>query len=173
MSLAYAVPTVAGCVVLAWAGLEKARDREPLRTTVIGLGLSARLAAPAAVGVPALELGTVAAVVAGARGYLPAALFTILGVSFAASACWSMLSGRQVACACFGSVGGRLGRPQLAALPAWLLAAWSAVQLPASSGRERLTALACGTVVLALVRAVPALRLGITARDERRVRAGG
>jgi hypothetical protein len=173
MTLAYAVPVTAGCAVLAWAGLEKLRNPEPLTATVAELGLPVRAAALVALAVPAIELGTVVLVVAGTRGYLPAALFAALGAGFAGSAAWSMLSGRRVACSCFGAGDRDLGWPQLAALPAWLLAAWSAVELPVFSTRERLGALACGTVVIAAARAVPALRLGLTIRRERHARAGG
>jgi hypothetical protein len=169
----YAIPVVIGCAALAWAGLEKLRDRGPLAATVAGLGLPAGLAAVATTGVPLAELATVATVVAGAPSPITAALFAAFGVGFALAALWSVVSGRRVSCACFGVSGRNLGWPQLAALPLWLLAAWSVHQMPHYSTRERLGGLACGALVLAAVRAFSVLRLSVGARSDRHARAGG
>lgn len=166
------VPVVAGCAVLLWAGLEKARYRAPLSATTAALGVPASLAAAVAVTVPLAELGTVAAVVAGAPSLLDAALFAVLGASFAVAAGWSLLTGRDVTCACFGASGRKLGWPQLAALPLWLLAAWAVLRMPHFSTSERIAALAIGTLVLAAIRAVSAIRGGIDARNDRRAVIG-
>ena len=173
MSVIYALALIAGCAVLTWAGLEKIRDREPLTTTLVQLGAPVRAAAVAAVAVPLAELCTVALVAGGVRGYLPGSLFAALGAGFAGAAGWSLLSGRRVACACFGASARELGWPQLAALPLWLFAAWSAGRAPGAGERERLAILAGGLVVLTVVRSVPVLRDGITIRDERHRRAEG
>jgi hypothetical protein len=166
------VPVAISCAALSWAGLEKARNRAPLSAAVAALGIPGALTTVIAVAVPLAELGTVAAVVAGAPSRLVAALIAGLGAGFAVAAGWSMLTGRDVGCACFGSSGRKLGWPQLAALPLWLLAAWAAARMPHASGQERVAALACGAVALAIIRSVPAMRRGIDARDDRRAVAG-
>jgi hypothetical protein len=167
LALAATVIVVAGTAVLTWSGLEKIRDRASLISTASGLGLPRGLAVIAGTAVPVAELGTVVAVVAGAPRYLPAALFAALGVTFAGSAVWSMLTGRDVACACFGSSARKLGWSQVWALPAWLLAGWAVTRLPGSGFDERIGIFAGGIFALALARAVPAIRLGIEARADR------
>jgi hypothetical protein len=167
----FAVPVVLAAAVLLWAGLEKVRDRAPLATTLSGLGISPRLA----YGVPVVELGAVLALVGGAPPYLSGGLLALLGVSFAAAAAGSMLTGRGVACSCFGAGAAdrRLGRPQLFALPLWLLAGWATFRLPDSTVEQRMAVFACVTFALAAVRAVPAVRGSVEARNTRRVLAGG
>jgi hypothetical protein len=166
------VPVAISCAVLSWAGLEKARNRAPLSAAVAGLGVPRALTAVVAVTIPLAELGTVVAVVADAPSRLVAGLFAGLGTGFAMAAGWSMLTGRDVSCTCFGSSGRRLGWPQLAALPLWLLAAWAATLMRHTSGQERVAALACGMAALAAIRSVPAIRGGIDARNDRRAVAG-
>lgn len=164
---------VAAGGVVMWSGLEKARNRSPLTSTVVGLGAPRRLAAVIGVTVPCIELATVLSVVVGVTPYLSGALFVALGTSFAAAAAWSMVTRRRVACACFGAVGGRLGWHQFAALPLWLVAGWASVHLPATTPTQRLGALAAGMLVLTAARAVPALRQGLRARSDRYAVAGG
>ena len=94
-------PAVAGSLVLCWSGLEKIRDRAPLKVAATSLGVPASLAAIAAIVLPALELATVVALVAGMPVDLPSALFALLGVTFAAAALRSLMTGRVIACACF------------------------------------------------------------------------
>jgi len=166
------VPVAISCAVLSWAGLEKTRNRAPLSAAVAALGIPAALTKVIVVAVPLAELGTVAAVVAAAPSRLVAALIAGLGAGFAVAAGWSMLTGRDVGCACFGSSGRKLGWPQLAALPLWLLAAWASARMPHASGQERVAALACGAIALAAIRSVTAIRRGIDARDDRRAVAG-
>jgi hypothetical protein len=168
----FALPGVVGCLVLSWAGLEKLRDRAPLASVAAEIGLPRRLADAAAIAVPVVELGTVLAVLAG-LSYLPSALFAVLGVVFAATGAWSLLAGKALSCACFGASERRLGWPQLAALPLWLLVAWSAVRIPPVGITERLAAAAAGLLLLAIIRAIPALRLGAVARSDRRAFMGG
>lgn len=167
LALASTMVVVAGTAVLTWSGLEKLRDRSPLTSTAAGLGLPPGLAAIAATVVPGAELGTVATVVAGAPRYLSAGLFVALGITFASSAVWSMVTGRVVACACFGASARKLGWFQVGTLPLWLLAGWAMTQLPSSSLGERAGIFAGGTLVLAVARAVPAIRLGIESRADR------
>jgi hypothetical protein len=169
----FALPVAVGCLVLSWAGLEKLRDRAVLATVVAEMGAPRRLAAVAAVVLPAVELGTVLAVLAGLPRYLPSALFALLGAVFAGAGAWSLLTGKAVSCACFGASERRLGWPQLAALPLWLLAAWSVVRMPPVSTTGRLTTAAAAYLVLAIIRAIPALRLGVNARRDRRAFTGG
>jgi hypothetical protein len=167
LAVASTVVVVAGTAVLTWSGLEKIRNRDPLRSTATGLGLPPALSAVAATVTPCVELGTVAAVVAGAPRYLSAALFVALGLTFASSAAWSMATGRVVACACFGAATRKLGWSQLAALPLWLLAGWMVTRLPASGFGERASIFAVGTLVLAAARAVSAIRLWRQGRADR------
>lgn len=166
-------PAVAGSLVLAWSGLEKIRDRAPLKEAATSLGAPAALAAIAAIVLPALELGTVVALVVGLPLDVPSALFALLGATFAAAALRSIMTGRVIACACFGASKRTLGWPQLLALPLWLLAAWSVLRLPSTSMTGRLAALACAVMLLTALRAVSALRFGLEARSDRRAFAGG
>jgi methylamine utilization protein MauE len=167
-----AVLVIAGCAVLTWAGLEKARDRRPLAATIVALGLPPGLAAAGATLVPVAELATVLAVVAGAPPVVTFALFAALGTGFAAAAVRSLASGAPVACACFGSSGTALGWRQLAALPLWLVAGWATTALPVAGPADRLAIFASGMLVLVAARAVPAIRRGIAARGDRRAMAG-
>lgn len=167
LAVAATILVVAGTAVLSWSGLEKIRDRSALTSTASGLGLPAGLAAVAGTTVPLVELGTVAAVVLGAPRYLAAALFAVLGLTFAGSAVWSMVTGRDVACACFGASARKLGWSQVRALPLWLLVAWAMTRLPGAGFEERIGIFAGGMFVLAAVRAVPAIRMGIDARADR------
>jgi hypothetical protein len=167
LALASTTLVVAGTAVLTWSGLEKIRDRSPLISTAAGLGLPQGLAVIAGTVVPIAELGTVATVVAGAPRYLSACLFAALGITFASSAVWSMLTGRVVACACFGASARKLGWFQVGTLPLWLLAGWAMTRLPSSGFDERGGIFAGGMFALAVVRAVPAIRLGIEARADR------
>jgi len=166
-------PAVAGSLALGWSGLEKIRNRAPLEAAVTALGMPPASASVAAIVVPALELGTVAVLVAGLPAGLASALFGVLGVTFAFAGLRSLLTGRSIACACFGASQRKLGWPQLIALPLWLFAAWSALHLPSTTMTGRLAALACALVLGTALRAVSALRLGLEARRDRRAFAGG
>lgn len=168
-----ASPVTIGCAVLMWAGLEKARDRRPLASTLAGLGASPGLAGIVSLAVPAAELGTVAVVVAGGLRYLSGWVFIALGVGFAAAGALSKLTDRQVACACFGSTATVLGWRQLAALPLWMITGLAAMRLPGYTIRDRLAVLATGLVAITVLRAVPAIRGGLAARADRRGLAGG
>lgn len=170
---AFALPVVVGCLVLSWAGLEKLRGRAPLVAVVAEMGVPRRFALVTTVALLVAELGTVSAVLAGLPSYLPSALFAVLGAVFAGAGAWSLLTGKAVACACFGASERRLGWPQLAALPLWLLAAWSVVRMPPVSTTERLATAAVAFLLLAIARAIPALRLGVNARRDRRAFIGG
>jgi hypothetical protein len=171
--LIYTATAIVASGVLFWAGLEKIRDRAPLTATLGGLGVPERLADVSARLVPVAELATVALVVADMSRLASGVMFALLGGGFAIAALWSVVSGRQVACACFGSAGHDLGWTQLAALPLWLFAAWAAGHLPNFSGQERVEAFACGATVLTAAMGVAALRLGLTVRAERHARAEG
>ena len=169
------VPTflvVIACAVLMWAGLEKIRSPSSLAASIQALGGPPRFATIAAVIVPVAELATVTFVVAGVSPYLPAALFAVLGVAFATAGARAMQSRAEVACACFGTSERRLGWPQLAGLPLWLLAAWSVIHMPAFGLRERLGCAAAAIVLLTAGRAFSAVRLGAAARSDRRAFAG-
>jgi hypothetical protein len=169
----YALPVVGVCLVLSWAGLEKARDRAALTAVVAKMGVPQRLAGAAAVTLIAVELGVVLAIIARLPAYLPSVLVALLGVVFAGAGSWSLLTGKSVSCACFGASDRKLGWPQLAALPLWLLAAWSVERVPPVSTTVRLTAAAAGFLLLAVVRAIPALQLSMSARRDRRAFLGG
>jgi Methylamine utilisation protein MauE len=173
LDAAYTVVAAAGCAVLAWAGLEKARNRVPLAQTLAALGVPRVAASAAAVAVPLAELAAAGIVIAGGPGVVPAVLFTVLGLGFAAAGAVSLASGETVACACFGSSERTLGWPQLVALPFWLLAAWSVAHMPAFGLRDRAVTFAGGIVLLAATRAVPALRAAAGARSDRRALLGG
>lgn len=162
-----------GCGVLLWAGLEKARNRRPLASTLAALGVSPGLAGVASLVVPAAELGTVALVAAGGSRYLSGLLFIALGTGFAVAGALSRLTGRRVACACFGATASELGWRQLAALPLWTITGWAAIRLPDYAVRDRLVVLVAGSLAIMVLRAVPAIRAGVAARADRRGLAGG
>jgi hypothetical protein len=164
---------VMACAVLAWAGLEKIRAPFSLAATIRALGGPPRFAAIAALIVPIAELVTVIFVVTGAPAYLPAALFAILGTAFAAAGLRAMGSRTDIPCACFGISERRLGWPQVAALPLWLLAAWSVIDMPAFGLLARLETGAAAIVALTIGRAVSVVRHSAAARSDRRAFAGG
>jgi hypothetical protein len=163
---------VAGTAALTWAGLEKARDRAPLAATLAALGLPRRLATPGAIAVPAVELGTVLCVVLAAPVPIAAVLFAGLGIGFAAAGVRALTAKRVITCACFGSSERRLGWFQVVTLPLWLLTAWASAELPASMLQLRIATFASAMLLLAVVRAIPALRRGVAARADRRALAG-
>jgi hypothetical protein len=163
---------LAGCAVLAWAGLEKIRDRAPLAATVTALGVPARWAPGLAIAVPVAELGAVLGVVLGAPAWVSAAWFAVLGVAFAAAGVRAATMDRTIACACFGNSERRLGSAQVVTLPLWLVAGWACTALPASTLDTRIEIFAAGMLVLAVARAVPALRRGVAARADRRAVVG-
>jgi uncharacterized membrane protein YphA (DoxX/SURF4 family) len=165
---AIATPVIAGCGALLWAGLEKARNRTPLAQTAASLGLPPRLATATAILTPIAELGSVATIVAGVTRYVASGLLMSFGLVFAMAAAWSMITGRVVACACFGASRHKLGWRQLAALPLWGLAGLASLHLPNSTVRDRLAVLALGMPVLVALRALSALRHGAAARSDRR-----
>ena len=72
-------------------------------------------------------------VVAGFSAYLSAALLALLVLVDAGAGTWSLLSGKDISCACFGSSKRRLGWPQLALLPLRLTAAWSVTRVAAEA----------------------------------------
>lgn len=164
---------VAACAVLTWAGLEKARDRQPLASTIRALGLPSGTATAGATIVPLAELLTVLAILAGAPPVVPRVLLVALGVGFAAVAAWSLATRRNVACACFGASQRPLGWRQFVALPLWLAAAWSTGTLPHTGVRQRLVIFTTGMLALTAARAVQAVRRGIGARGDRRAMVGG
>lgn len=174
MPAAVATPLVVmACAVLAWAGLEKIRAPFSLAATVRALGAPPRFAAIAAFIVPVAELVTVILVVAGGPAYLPATLFAVLGAAFAAAGLRAIGSRTEIPCACFGISERRLGWPQVAALPLWLLAAWSVIDLPAFGLRARLETSAAAIVALTVIRALSVVRHSAAARRDRRAFAGG
>jgi hypothetical protein len=164
---------VMACAVLAWAGLEKIRAPFSLAATIRALGGPPRFAAITALIVPVAELVTVIFVVTGAPAYLPAALFAVLGVAFAAAGLRAIGSRTEIPCACFGVSERRLGWPQVAALPLWLLAVWSVVYMPAFGLRARLETGAAVIVLLTVGRALSVVRHSAAARRDRRAFAGG
>lgn len=170
---AFTFPVVLACAVLVWAGLEKIRAPSSLAATIRALGGPSRLATITALVVPIAELVTAVFVVTGAPAYLPAALFAILGTAFAAAGLRATGSRTAIACSCFGVSERRLGWPQLAALPLWLLAGWSVIHMPAFGLRARLEATAAAIVLLTVGRALSAVRYGVAARRDRRAFAGG
>ena len=109
--------TVALCLLLAGtllaAGLAKARDPRPLRSTLRAL-TGERPAAVLALAVPAAEIILAAALVAGAGagGRAPAAAAALLLIAFTAAL--AVLRRRRVPCHCFGAAGnGGLATGQL------------------------------------------------------------
>lgn len=171
--IAYSAAVLAASAVLIWSGLEKLRNPSPLAATLSQLGMSRYPARVIAILVPLSELVTVACLVAGPPSYVPAFLLVMLGLSFAAAALASKLTGLVVACACFGASRRKLGWPQLLALPLWLFSAWATLHVPSVSPRERLASLACIVVVLTGLRAGPVLRQAAHARSDRRAFVGG
>ncbi len=173
MLVAYSAAVLAASAVLIWSGLEKLRNPSPLAVTLSQLGMPPYPARVVAVLVPVCELGTVACLVAGVSSYVPAFLLAMLGLSFAAAAIISKLTGQAVPCACFGASQRKLGWPQLLALPLWLFSAWATLHIPSVDPRERLVGLACTIVVLTGLRAGPVLRQAAHARSDRRAFVGG
>jgi hypothetical protein len=169
----FTFPVVIACAVLVWAGLEKIRAPSSLAATVRALGGPPRFATISALIVPIAELVTVILVVAGAPAYLPAALFAVLGTAFAAAGLRAIGSRTEIPCACFGVSERKLGWPQVAVLPLWLLAAWSVIHMPAFGLRARLETSAVAIVLLTVSRAVSAVRHSVAARRDRRAFAGG
>lgn len=169
----FAVPVTAGCLVLAWAGLEKARDRKPLTGVIAEMGIPQQFAGFATAALVIAELATVLIVIAGVPAYFSALLLALLGLCYAGAGAWSLLSGKDVSCACFGAAERRLGWRQLAALPLWLLASWSVTRMPAGRMTDRLAIAAAAFVLLTILRAIPALRRSAAARQDRRAFLGG
>lgn len=154
--------------VLLWAALEKLRQPTALAVTFRDLGLSVLPATAAAVIVPGLELLAAAGLL-----FLPSfsgtlLLVLLLSLGFAAVGQLALSRGRKLACACFG-IGSRahLGRPQLAALPAWWLSVAILGRPGAEFGLEGAAALAAVGLGLATVRAMLAWTPFRGARDDR------
>lgn len=98
----------------------------------------------------AAELFTAVAATIPADPVVPGASVAVLGLVFAAAGLRGTLLGGSVRCACFGTgYAGRLGWPQMAALPLWLLAAWSMTWWQ-PAGPDQPTALAATVLVAAL-----------------------
>jgi len=153
--------------VLLWSGLDKLRDRVPNAATLRRLGVTARLAGPAAGGVALLEV-----VVALGLVWRPGATWVLAGVAalataFAAAGALALRQDEPIHCSCFAGAGGRLGWRQLALLPAWLAAAtWlhAAPVAPAASAAARFAFVA---LALASLRAAVVWRARGEARGDR------
>lgn len=169
----FTFPVVIACAVLLWAGLEKIRAPSSLAVTIRALGGPPRFAAITAFIVPIAELVTVILVITGAPAYLPAGLFVVLGVAFAAAGLRAIGSRTAIPCACFGVSEHRLGWRQVAALPLWLLAAWSVIHMPTFGLRARLETSVVAIVLLTIALALPVVRHSVAARRDRRAFAGG
>jgi peroxiredoxin len=91
-------------IVFAVAGLAKLADRRRSPAMFAEFGVSARLASPLAAGLPLVELGVAAALLAGPTAWWGAmsALILLFGFSIVIAA--NLVRGRAPQCRCFGQV---------------------------------------------------------------------
>lgn len=114
------------------------------------------------------ELLTVVLLVAPVPRQLAAVAVVLLGVGFAGAGVVALRLGSAIHCACFGALGQqRLGRPQVYALPIWVVVSLAVAGWEPAGTDERL-ALVVSVVLLSL--AVHAYALGravLKAREDR------
>jgi methylamine utilization protein MauE len=159
-----------GAAILLWAGLEKARDPGSTVSTLLQLGVPARLARAAGlliVAELAVGLGLV---------FRPDSAWTQVGVvvlagAFAGAGLLALRRGERIRCACFGSGRrGYLGANQIKALVPWVGGAAilrvGDVERPSPSrGAELLAGIA---LTMAGLRLVPLVGAWREARGDRR-----
>lgn len=138
--------------------------REPL--TALGVPSAAAAALPVPLGLA--ELAAAVAIVL-ERGVLATSLVTLLAALFLGAGLLSLSKGLDVPCHCLGSGQGRLGWPQVAAFPFWLLVAALpfAPEFSQASGLERWLAF---LVVVTLVSGMLCYRLGQLVLSSRALR---
>ncbi len=90
-------------LVMAWAAVAKLGDRPGAREAAVGLGVPAGAAAPVALALPALELGSAVLLVVPPTRRAGAALALVLLVAFSAAIAATLRAGRRPACHCFGA----------------------------------------------------------------------
>lgn len=146
----FAIPVAICGLLLLWAGLGKLNNPAPLANVIARLGVAHRFAGTASIGLVVVELATVLVIVSGISASLSSALLAILGLLYAGAGAWNLLSGKDLACACFGASERQLGWPQLALLPVWLFAAWSATRLPEGSHVVRFSIAGAGLALMAV-----------------------
>lgn len=114
---------VLGSALLLLAACTKlGAPKSVLLETLSALGIPSTYAAVLPVPLGLAELGAAAAIVF-ERGGLAASLVALLATLFLGAGLVSLHKGLDVACHCLGSGRGRLGWPQVAAFPFWLLVA--------------------------------------------------
>lgn len=107
--------------VLLYTGSVKIANRDPIRTTLVALGISFRRSSQLAVVLAVGEIIGGGAVVL-VRGPTGAGVLMLLGVAFSGAALWAMATNRYVACNCYGqrTDGKPLGLRQIAYIPVWI-----------------------------------------------------
>lgn len=160
MELVGAVVQAVVATTLVMAGAAKLAVPREIVATLTALRLPA---VPALrVALPLGELALAVAVAAAPTSPLTATAVLALGAGFAMVGLSVHLRGDAVACACFGGRRGRrLGLRQVAALPAWIVAAvllWTGGS--PFTGREGLLALVVVVIAVCGVTTVPLVVLG-------------
>ncbi|WP_327662661.1 MULTISPECIES: MauE/DoxX family redox-associated membrane protein [unclassified Streptomyces] len=156
--------SVAGVLIVSAAA--KMRSPTMFRSVLRELGVPATRTGWAAM--CAGELFIAGLVLLPVDSMIPAVATAALGVLFAAAGLYVLRSSHAVQCACFGAGSTKqLGRPQLIALPMWLLAALAITRWQ-PSGQSESTALAAVVLVVVLaVHLVPLVRAVRSAQGDR------
>ena len=157
--------------VLLSAALSKAATRAQFANVLLELGISKRSAPATAVLVIIAELAVATALIA-----RPGSPLTLLGVSalaivFASAGALALRAEKKIHCGCFGAgLPGELGIRQIAIIPV-SLALIMLLSLDAGAARTPVhpaTTFTAVSLMLAIVRAVHALRLFRVARGDRK-----
>lgn len=136
MTVAAGIARVVLVIAFAVAAVLKLVDRSGFRRAVVDFGAPARLAAPLAWIVPALELAVAVLLVPGATARWAAAGALALLIVFTAAIAVALARGRRPECHCFGSRGSDgVGRGTLARNAG--LIALGAVAVAVAPGAER------------------------------------
>lgn len=97
---------VALATVFTVSGVAKLLDRDGTRQAVAGFGVPERLAGPAAVALPPVEIAVALLVVLPATATAGFAAALLLVAAFTAAVAWALNTGRRPECHCFGRLGG-------------------------------------------------------------------
>lgn len=155
---------VAGVLIVSAAA--KLRSPAAFRSVLRELGVSATRVGWAAI--CSAELLVAVLVLVPVEPVIPAAATAVLGSLFAAAGLYGLRRSHDIRCACFGTGhAGRLGRPQLAALPLWLLAALGMTWWQPSGSSEPAALVATALLIVLTVQLVPLVRAMRSARADR------
>jgi uncharacterized membrane protein YphA (DoxX/SURF4 family) len=152
---------VVGCV-FAVAGVAKLADLDGARSGLIEFGVRRRLAGPASIALPIVELAVAGLLVPALTARAAAVAATVLLLVFAAAIGTQVARGRRPDCNCFGRVGStRAGWPALLRnLALGAVAATIAVAGPGESIGRALAGVAPAVIVVVAVLVVVIVALG-------------